>query len=82
MEPITRAFEHTFSEFEDEHDGQKDEDPMRLESTDCIYFLLSLACSANIGSALTYTGNPQNMIVSQNIMYILFTYYLHFFLYI
>ena len=31
---------------------------------DALYFLLTLACSANIGSALTYTGNPQNMIVA------------------
>jgi len=30
-----------------------------LCSKDAIYFLLTLACSANIGSALTYTGNPQ-----------------------
>lgn len=31
----------------------------KLRRSDAIYFLLSLACSANIGSALTYTGNPQ-----------------------
>jgi Na+/H+ antiporter NhaD/arsenite permease-like protein len=31
-----------------------------------LFFLLSLACSSNIGSALTYTGNPQNMIVSMD----------------
>jgi di/tricarboxylate transporter len=30
-----------------------------LEQKDAIYFLLGLACSSNIGSALTYTGNPQ-----------------------
>ena len=30
---------------------------MPLETGDAIYFLLTLACSANIGSALTYTGN-------------------------
>lgn len=35
-----------------------------LDKKDAIYFLLSLACSSNIGSALTYTGNPQNMLVS------------------
>lgn len=29
---------------------------MPLETGDAIYFLLTLACSANIGSALTYTG--------------------------
>lgn len=35
-----------------------------LVKSDAIYFLLALACSSNIGSALTYTGNPQNMIVA------------------
>ena len=30
---------------------------MPLETGDAIYFLLTLACSANIGSALTYTGH-------------------------
>jgi di/tricarboxylate transporter len=30
-----------------------------LERADAIYFLLGLACSSNIGSSLTYTGNPQ-----------------------
>ena len=39
---------------------------MVLKKTDAVYFMLTLACSANIGSALTYTGNPQNMIVAQD----------------
>lgn len=39
---------------------------MKLEKKDAMYFLLTLACSSNIGSALTYTGNPQNMIVAQD----------------
>lgn len=38
--------------------------PMTRE--DAFYFLLALACSTNIGSALTYTGNPQNMIVASD----------------
>ena len=38
----------------------------KLEKSDALYFLLTLACSSNIGSALTYTGNPQNMIVAQD----------------
>lgn len=42
------------------------EDPMKLERTDAVYFLLSLACASNIGSCLTYTGNPQNMIVAMD----------------
>lgn len=36
----------------------------KLVKEDALYFLLTLACSSNIGSALTYTGNPQNMIVA------------------
>lgn len=47
-------------------DSDKRENQNLLEKSDAIYFLLSLACSANIGSALTYTGNPQNMIVAQD----------------
>ena len=34
-----------------------------LEKGDAFYFLISLACSSNIGSALTYTGNPQVIIL-------------------
>ena len=32
---------------------------MQLKKNDAVYFMLTLACSANIGSAVTYTGNPQ-----------------------
>lgn len=28
------------------------------------FFLLGIACSANIGSAMTFTGNPQNIIIA------------------
>ncbi len=39
---------------------KSDGDPKsKLHRSDAIYFLISLACSSNIGSALTYTGNPQ-----------------------
>jgi Na+/H+ antiporter NhaD/arsenite permease-like protein len=31
----------------------------KLAREDAVYFMLTLACSSNIGSALTYTGNPQ-----------------------
>lgn len=37
---------------------------LQLMKSDAIYFLLALACSSNIGSSLTYTGNPQNMIIA------------------
>ena len=66
VEPILNAFENN-----DEDPGpvlqleESKESPAELlENDDVIYFLLALACSANIGSQLTYTGNPQNMIVS------------------
>ena len=36
-----------------------------------LYYLLGLCCSANYGSCLTYTGNPQNIIISQNLSKIL-----------
>jgi Na+/H+ antiporter NhaD/arsenite permease-like protein len=32
---------------------------IQLQRSDAFYFLITLACSSNIGSALTYTGNPQ-----------------------
>jgi Na+/H+ antiporter NhaD/arsenite permease-like protein len=35
-----------------------------LEEIDKFYFCLVIACSANIGSAMTYTGNPQNIIIA------------------
>ncbi|KAJ1442100.1 hypothetical protein B484DRAFT_390309 [Ochromonadaceae sp. CCMP2298] len=47
---------------------------LRLHKEDAIYFLLGLACSANIGSALTYTGNPQNMIVASDAIGVLPSY--------
>jgi Na+/H+ antiporter NhaD/arsenite permease-like protein len=41
---------------EEEFDGAGD---FKLHKKDALYFLLGLACSSNIGSSLTYTGNPQ-----------------------
>jgi Na+/H+ antiporter NhaD/arsenite permease-like protein len=35
-----------------------------LKRSDALFFMLNIACSSNIGSALTYIGNPQNMIVA------------------
>ena len=63
MEPILRAFESCFAH-ESTSALEVTVPSSSLASGDAIYFLLSLACSSNIGSALTYTGNPQNMIVS------------------
>jgi Na+/H+ antiporter NhaD/arsenite permease-like protein len=33
------------------------------------YLLLGLACSANIGSVMTYAGNPQNVIISEHLLH-------------
>ena len=38
-------------------------DVCRARRLDPIPFLLALACSANVGSALTLIGNPQNMLI-------------------
>lgn len=65
VEPILNAFEclnePTLSSSGHGRDEENLFDPtsMQLEKSDAIYFLLGLACSSNIGSALTYTGNPQ-----------------------
>ena len=50
----------------EDNDSFADKPIMRLERSDAFYFLISLSCSANIGSALCYTGNPQNMIVASD----------------
>mmetsp|Transcript_21409 Transcript_21409/g.35821 ORF Transcript_21409/g.35821 Transcript_21409/m.35821 type:complete len:172 (-) Transcript_21409:711-1226(-) len=80
VEPILNAFEHapaagilSASELIEANvnDG-KGKFPLLKE--DALYFLLALACSANIGSALTYTGNPQNMIVSSDSIHVMPSY--------
>jgi Na+/H+ antiporter NhaD/arsenite permease-like protein len=54
VEPILNAFESI-----DDNEGFDSDCDFKLHKGDAMFFLLSLACSANIGSALTYTGNPQ-----------------------
>jgi di/tricarboxylate transporter len=70
VEPILNAFENAplaidslVSTTNKDHGSSG---RLSLQKEDAIYFLLALACSANIGSALTYTGNPQNMIVASD----------------
>ncbi len=67
VEPILNAF--ILEEEENERKKQSginieeevgfDHGNFRLHKKDAIYFMLGLACSSNLGSALTYTGNPQ-----------------------
>eukprot|EP00605_Chrysophyceae_sp_TOSAG23-4_P000362 GSChrysophyteH1.ASY1.ANO1.409.1 assembled CDS len=72
--PILSAFEGLESDSDEEElEGTgREVGPLlqsfriKLRRSDAIYFMLSLACSSNIGSALTYTGNPQNMIVASD----------------
>jgi Na+/H+ antiporter NhaD/arsenite permease-like protein len=54
VEPILNAFESI-----DDDDPHRKNSEFRLTKGDSFYFLIALACSSNIGSALTYTGNPQ-----------------------
>lgn len=64
FEPLTRGEKIKYPEDDVEAGGASHSatPAMRLERGDAIYFMLALACSANIGSAMTYTGNPQNMV--------------------
>lgn len=73
VEPILNAFSEISNDDDDKKKEKEDEElefnggeDFKLDKKDALYFLLGLACSSNIGSALTYTGNPQNMIVSQD----------------
>jgi Na+/H+ antiporter NhaD/arsenite permease-like protein len=42
-------------------------DACRRRQLDPVPFLLALACAANIGSAATLIGNPQNMLIGQSL---------------
>lgn len=66
VEPILMAFEKTNNDdtIEEVLENNDKNKKFELRREDALYFLLALACSTNIGSALTYTGNPQNMIVA------------------
>lgn len=76
VEPILAAFESAPFAIELAGDTTAVADPTKitLRKEDALYFLLGLACSANIGSSLTYTGNPQNMIVASDSIRVLPSY--------
>ncbi len=76
VEPILAAFETApFAiELVGESAAVADPNKITLRKEDALYFLLGLACSANIGSSLTYTGNPQNMIVASDSIRVLPSY--------
>jgi Na+/H+ antiporter NhaD/arsenite permease-like protein len=63
VEPILNAFE-SLPNVPTRAPSVSSSAHLTLLKSDAIYFLLALACSSNIGSAMTYTGNPQNMIVA------------------
>jgi Na+/H+ antiporter NhaD/arsenite permease-like protein len=50
---------------------------MPLETGDAIYFLLTLACSANIGSALTYTGLFYHYLLLQYQYFLSISFFFH-----
>lgn len=54
VEPILNAFESI-----DDTEIESNIGNFELKKNDSLFFLLALACASNIGSALTYTGNPQ-----------------------
>ena len=64
VEPILNAFESV----EDSVMGRSISG-FDLRRSDSVFFLLALACSSNIGSALTYTGNPQVSVQTGSIIY-------------
>lgn len=49
----------------------RDESPQEATDAeadaDALFYMLNIACSANIGSALTFSGNPQNLLVAQHL---------------
>eukprot|EP01034_Spumella_vulgaris_P026334 gene26334-32900_t len=51
------------SKCDEEDGGSSSRD--NINQHDPFYFMLAIACSANIGSATTFSGNPQNIIVAQ-----------------
>lgn len=78
VEPILRVFEQVghVGDLVPVHSATTGEliQSFPLTRNDAIYFLLALACSTNIGSALTYTGNPQNMIVASDALSVMPSY--------
>ena len=64
FEPLAHGEEINFEKMETGDGNKVRSGSMKLDRSDAIYFMFALACSANIGSAMTYTGNPQNMVCS------------------
>jgi Na+/H+ antiporter NhaD/arsenite permease-like protein len=76
VEPILNSFDHCITQEEDSDNTPSDNSynisslqiqtskKSTLLPSDALYFLLGLAPLANIGSSLTYTGDPRNMIVA------------------
>jgi Na+/H+ antiporter NhaD/arsenite permease-like protein len=66
VEPILFAFQDAVDDQSHPDESNTSNSNSNLEKTDILYFVLALSCSTNIGSTLTYTGNPQNMIVASD----------------
>ena len=55
VEPILNAFES----IDNSKSNPSSSSEFQLVKEDSLFFLIALACSSNIGSSMTYTGNPQ-----------------------
>lgn len=75
VHPVLDAFKYTDKMAEETSNDHNSEEKTQFRKTilsaedkfchtDPFYFMLTIACSANTGSAMTYTGNPQNIIVA------------------
>ena len=64
VEPVLSAFVVEDSEHE-----RKSSVPhsIRNGNSEELFFLLAVACSANIGSVCTFTGNPQNILIGESL---------------
>ena len=63
--------EPVLSAFAAEDSGLNRETPVTASdergNSDELFFLLAVACSANIGSTCTFTGNPQNILIGESL---------------
>lgn len=65
VEPILNAFESAINKDEQGSNEDMNNDlESKLHREDAMYFMVTLACSANIGSALTYTGTSNPLTIN------------------
>jgi hypothetical protein len=62
---ISQPVEKAMEEKADSETSSSASSSSSFHRYDSFYFMLNIACSANIGSVMTYAGNPQNLIIAQ-----------------